>query len=130
MDAASTDANPVFFIGRYPSNVFTYSLTIANNIITAAGHLVFTGSLPSIISCGAAGSVVAGSVDAAGSGIMGAGGPTSCQINFATSYARPPNCTATNNTRVAATSIAASASGFVVAGLVSGDAFTWNCFGS
>lgn len=97
--------------------------------IDAKGHLGYTGTAPSITSCGTSPSVATGT-DNAGQVTEGATA-TGCTITFAMAYAATPFCTVGSQTQVLAFAYTLSTTAITVTNTsTSGDKINWVCFGT
>jgi hypothetical protein len=98
---------------------------ISPPILTQNGHVVYAGSIPAVSACGT-GTLAAGSTDTAGEAT--ATGATGCTLTFGQPFASAPSCHVTDETGTRASmSTAATATALTVAGMTSGDKFSYFC---
>ena len=68
---------------------------------TVAGHMNFTGTIPTLTSCGTSPAIATNSTDGAGE-ITEGSTSTGCTITFATAYTNAPFCTITEQSGLSA----------------------------
>lgn len=97
--------------------------------VTQAGHHIFTGSAPSVSSCGTTPSIVGN--DTAGKVTIGTGTVTSCTVTFVTTFANAPICTVTNNTTIQAHTASTSTTALTIAAAtnMASDVISYTCVG-
>jgi hypothetical protein len=94
--------------------------------VIANGHLLATGTAPTISSCGVSPSVTGG--DNFGSVVAGTGILSSCVINFGKTWGSAPRCVASSATAIASLTVSASTTQLTVGGTsLTGDTINWVC---
>ena len=94
-------------------------------------HLLFTGSAPAPSTCGSSPSMGTGSVDNAGTVVVGSGSVTACTLTFATSFTNAPSCVADTDTALAfayVSAVSGSAVTFTLAASVGSGHIYYHCF--
>jgi hypothetical protein len=104
------------------SNQFCVTGTSLHN-----GHILATGSAPSISSCGTGSPSVSGG-DNFGTVIAGGGVLSSCVINFGATWGTAPRCVASSGTAIASLTVTASTTQLTIGGTsITGDTINWVC---
>lgn len=96
------------------------------------GHLVSSGTTPSVASCGT-GSPSVNGTDLAGVITVGGGSVTSCTLNFAYPYANPPVCTESDSSTTPTadiTSISTTGVTFGFSATIGGGSIWYICIGN
>lgn len=78
----------------------TASIAVPGFSVAGSGHIIGSGTAPTIMACGITPSIVGS--DVAGTITGGTGLPTGCTITFATAYVGTPSCNVTSQTQLAA----------------------------
>lgn len=119
--AGSFSAVPfVFFVNSTPLAKFS-----TNN------NFEFTGTTPTVASCGTSPSIITKSTNNAGAVQVGSVSATSCVVTFAGSgFTNAPFCTATDDTSIIAVKAVSTTTTLTLSSTVlTGDKVTWNCWG-
>jgi len=123
LSSASTGVNLVSVSSAIPIAPADFLLTLASPTIASPtifgvqlnGHIVSSGTVPTLGSCGTSPSIDANSTDLAGTITAGTGSPSSCALVFVSAYLNTPVCViADNSTTVTADISSVSTTGFTV----------------
>lgn len=116
----------VFFI--QPSGGISVNTSTAGTAGSALvnGHLLASGTAPTVSSCGSSPSITGG--DNFGSVTAGGGVLTTCVINFGQTWGASPRCVASSSTAIASLTVAASTTQLTIGGTsLTGDVISWIC---
>lgn len=113
--------------GTIGTGAFAERLRISSAGTLANGHVLATGTAPTISSCGGGSPSVSGG-DNFGTIIAGTGILASCVINFGQTWGTAPRCVASSNTVIASMTISATTTQLTIGGTsLTGDTINWIC---
>lgn len=101
---------------------------LRGDIFLMNGHVVTTGDVPVVSSCGTSPSIVGNDVN--GRVTVGTGSPTTCTITFDQVFTNAPNCVVQNEVTAVLLKPAPTTSALVVTGtFTDSDTFSYHCVG-